>query len=89
MADPIIGSTGARLHLGASSYRVRESMQSVELSLDPSSFVRVHRSRIVNLDRIRAIHPWAYGDSRIVMQDGTIVNFSRHYRARLEELLSG
>ena len=75
------------LHLGAASYRLRESMQSVEQSLDPSSFVRVHRSRIVNLDRIRAIHPWAWGDFRIVMQDGSIVNFSRRYRARLEDLL--
>jgi hypothetical protein len=75
------------LHLGAESFRLRESMQSVEQSLDPSSFVRVHRSRIVNLDRIREIYPWAYGDFRIVMRDGAIVNFSRHYRSRLEELM--
>ena len=75
------------LHLGAASYRLRESMQAVEHSLDPGSFVRVHRSRIVNLDRIRGIYPWAYGDFRILMQDGTIVNFSRRYRGRLEELL--
>jgi hypothetical protein len=76
------------LHLGGASYRLRESMQSVEQSLDPSSFVRVHRSRIVNLDRVRDIRPWAWGDFRIVMQDGSVVNFSRRYRDRLEELLS-
>ena len=76
------------LHLGERSYRLRESMQSVEQSLDPRAFVRVHRSRIVNLDRIREIYPWAYGDFRIVMRDGTIVNFSRRYRSRLEELMS-
>ena len=75
------------LHLGPESYRVHESMQSVEQSLDPRSFVRVHRSRIVNLDRIRAIYPWAYGDFRILMQDGSVVNFSRRYRSRLEELI--
>ena len=75
------------LHLGRDSYRLRESMQTVEQSLDPHSFVRVHRSRIVNLDRIRAIYPWAYGDFRILMQDGSIVNFSRLYRSRLEELI--
>jgi hypothetical protein len=75
------------LHLGPESYRVRESMQDVEHSLDPRSFVRVHRSRIVNLDRIRAIYPWAYGDFRILMQDGSVVNFSRRYRSRLEELI--
>jgi hypothetical protein len=74
------------LHLGRESYRLRESMQAVEQSLDPRSFVRVHRSRIVNLDRIREIYPWAYGDFRIVMQDGTVVNFSRVYRSRLEEM---
>jgi len=34
------------------------------------------------------IYPWAYGDFRIVMRDGTIVNFSRRYRSRLEELMS-
>jgi hypothetical protein len=75
------------LHLGERSYRLRESMQSVEQSLDPRSFVRVHRSRIVNLDRIREIYPWAYGDFRIVMRDGAIVNFSRRYRSRLEGLI--
>jgi LytTr DNA-binding domain len=75
------------LHLGSQSYRLRESMQSVEQSLDPRAFVRVHRSRIVNLDRIREIYPWAYGDFRIVMRDGAVVNFSRHYRSRLEELM--
>jgi len=75
------------LHLGPESYRVHESMQAVEQSLDPRSFVRVHRSRIVNLDRIRAIYPWASGDFRILMQDGSVVNFSRRYRSRLEELI--
>jgi DNA-binding LytR/AlgR family response regulator len=75
------------LHLGPESYRVRESMQAIEQSLDPRSFVRVHRSRIVNLDRIRAIYPWAYGDFRILMQDGSVVNFSRRYRSRLDELV--
>jgi DNA-binding LytR/AlgR family response regulator len=75
------------LHAGGESHRLREPMAAVEQSLDPRTFVRVHRSGIVNLDRIRAIHPSGFGDYRIVMRDGTVVNYSRVYRGRLEALM--
>lgn len=74
------------LHLRNGSYRLDESMHALEQRLDHRFFVRVHRSRMVNLDRIATIRPWLHGDSRIVLQDGTVINFSRRYRSRLEQL---
>ncbi len=49
-------------------------------------FIRIHRSRIVNVDRVREIHPWSHGDQLLVLQDGTELWMSRRYRARWSEL---
>jgi DNA-binding LytR/AlgR family response regulator len=61
-------------------------MATLERKLDPARFARVHRGHIVNLDRIREIQPWDSGDYRIVLADGSFVNFSRRYRSRLSRL---
>lgn len=66
-----------------SSYSLRESMKSLETRLDPHRFTRIHRRHIVNMDHIREIQPWNHGDYRVVLKDGTFVNFSRRYRDRL------
>lgn len=66
-----------------SSYPLRDSLKSLEGKLDSRRFARVHRRHIVNIDRIREIQPWDHGDYRIVLKDGTFVNFSRRYRDRL------
>lgn len=63
-----------------------ESLVALEKRLDKGRFVRVHRARLVNVDRIREIQPWDNGDCRIVLHDGTCVNLSRRCRARLEHL---
>ena len=70
-----------------SAYPRRESLAALEKKLDGRRFVRVHRGHLVNVDRIREIQPWDHGDYRIVLQDGTCVNLSRRYRARLQHLL--
>lgn len=69
------------------AYPRRESLAALEKRLDGRRFVRVHRGHLVNVDRIREIQPWDHGDYRILLQDGTCVNLSRRYRARLRHLL--
>jgi hypothetical protein len=74
------------LFVKGDSYPLRESMVTLEKKLDQKRFARVHRGHIVNIDRIREIQPWDHGDYRIVLKDGSFVNFSRRYRSRLNHL---
>jgi two-component system, LytTR family, response regulator len=74
----------ACLHMGAKSHLLRESLASLEQRLDPGRFARVHRSAIVQIDRIRALH----GDE-VVLRDGVRVAVSRRRRGAIEELLRG
>ncbi len=74
------------VHAQGSAYPLRESLAALERRLDRKRFARVHRGHIVNIDRIREIQPWDHGDYRIVLKDGSFVNFSRRYRSRLNHL---
>jgi len=74
------------VHSGGESYRVRDSLEALAKRLGEQRFVRVHRAHVVNIDRIREIQPWDHGDYRIVLKDGSFVNFSRRYRSRLQYL---
>lgn len=74
------------IHAQGQTWPLRESLASLERKLDPRHFARVHRAHIVNIDRIREIQPWDSGDYRIVLTDGSCVNFSRRYRGRLPQL---
>ncbi len=76
----------ARLYLGAKTYLLRESLSSLEMRLDPSRFVRVHRAAIVQLDRLRELRSAARGDEAI-LRDGSRIPVSRRRRAVLDELL--
>ena len=64
-----------------------QTLGALEASLDPSLFVRVHRSFLVRLDRIRALEPYGKNDHVAVLLDGTRVPVSREGYARLRELL--
>ena len=75
------------LHAGPRSFPVRRTLGSMEETLDPYRFVRVHRSAIVNVDRISRLVPWSHGDMKITLEDGTELNLSRRYRDRLERLV--
>lgn len=77
-----------KLYVQDTSYRLRESLASLEKKLDGHHFARVHRGQIVNIDRIREIQPWDSGDYRILLKDGSFVNFSRRYRSRLPQLFN-
>lgn len=75
-----------RLHVGQGSHLVRGTLAALEERLDPTRFIRIHRSRIVNAERIREIHPWSHGDQLVVLHDGTELMMSRRYRDRLARL---
>lgn len=77
-----------RVHVQGAAYPLRESLTALERKLDSRCFVRVHRGHIVNIDRISEIQPWDHGDYRILLKDGSFVNFSRRYRGRLGHLFN-
>jgi two-component system, LytTR family, response regulator len=74
----------ARLHAGTNAYLIRESMNDLEARLDPNAFVRIHRSAIVNLDRVREMRPLFRGELVVVLHDGTQLRMSRGRREDLE-----
>ncbi len=69
-----------RFHAGGKSYPYRVPLSRLEAQLDPARFVRIHRSAIVNVDRIREMTRHAPGDGTLVLQDGTKLRLSRTYR---------
>jgi two-component system LytT family response regulator len=76
-----------RLHAGKESYLLRDTISALESQLDPKRFVRVHRSAIVNVDRIQELQPWFHGEYRIILREGVQLTLSRSYREKLHELL--
>lgn len=77
----------AKLHVGRKSHLLREKMHDLEGQLDPAKFVRIHRSIIVNLDRIKELHPHFNGDYIVVLEDGRQLRMSRTRRENLEARL--
>lgn len=74
---------GVRLHAGAATHVLHESMSEVERRLNPAVFMRIHRSTIVNLERVRHVEPYGGSDYQVVLHDGTTLRVSRSCRARL------
>ena len=79
-----IGAAGnyVELHVGRDVHLVRGTLQELE-DLLPERFVRIHRSAIVNLDRVSRLLPWSHGDWMVELCDGTELRLSRRYRGRL------
>jgi two-component system, LytTR family, response regulator len=77
-----------RLHLGEEAHLFRETMTHMESRLDGRRFVRIHRSRIVNVERIRELQPWFNGEYVVILRNGTRLTLSRNYRERLQEQLA-
>lgn len=76
-----------RLHVGGRSYLLRESLSHIEAALDPAKFCRIHRSTIVNIDRIQAVESLFQGEYLVVLHDGTKLTSGRSYRRSLHTLL--
>lgn len=76
-----------RLHVGAEIHLLRETMNALEARIDPEKFPRIHRSTIVNIERIREIQPLFHGDYVVILRDATQLTLSRTYRQRLQDVL--
>ena len=76
-----------RLHVGSRSYLLRDTLRNLESSLDADRFLRIHRSTMVNLRRVRELRRRSHGESSVLLHDGTELKLSRTYRDRLDRLL--
>jgi two-component system LytT family response regulator len=76
-----------RLHAGSAVHVLREPLAALEGRLDPRHFVRIHRSTLVNLERVMEILPWFSGDGMVVLRDGTRLRVSRSFREEFEARL--
>jgi two-component system LytT family response regulator len=70
-----------QLHAGSETYSIRATLESLAGQLDPEQFVRINRSELVNLDRVKEMQPWFHGERRIVLKDGRELTWTRRFRA--------
>ena len=75
-----------RLHVGPREYLHRETLAALERQLDPERFARIHRSIIVQTDRIVELYPASHGDMDVVLRNGKTLTLSRTFRERFESL---
>ncbi len=75
-----------KIHKGKETHLLRETMNSFEAKLDPKKFVRIQRSAIVNVERIKKLHPLFRGEYEVVLSDGTRLTSSRGYRPKLQKV---
>lgn len=78
----------ACLHVGSKTHMLRRSMADLENELDPKSFCRIHRSSIVNLDRVQRIELGVDGEPDLLLSTGGRLRMSRRYRKELESRLA-
>jgi two-component system LytT family response regulator len=71
------------LHIGNETHLIREKLSELEARLDPRVFMRIHRSTIVNLDRIKSLHPLFNGDQLVILKNGRELHLSRTYHNKL------
>jgi len=74
-----------KLHVGADAHLFRETMNALEARLDADTFYRVHRSHIVNIERVRELQPWFNGEYVVFLRSGTRLTLSRGYREKLQD----
>lgn len=72
---------------GKEAHLIRSAMHQFENRLDPEKFARIHRSTIINIDRVKEMHPLFNGDQSVIMKNGKELVLSRNYRDRLKDLL--
>jgi two-component system LytT family response regulator len=75
------------IHAGHTTHLLRETMKGMEARLDPRVFRRIHRHIIVNLSRVRELHPWSGDEHVLVLHNGTKLEVSRRYRGNLNDSL--
>ncbi len=76
-----------QVHASGQTHLVRQSLRELETQLDPRRFVRIHRSTIVNVQRVKELRPLSHGEYQVILRGGTTLKLSRGYRERLDALL--
>ena len=76
-----------RLHVNGKAHLLRQTMNDLAAGLNPDQFARIHRSTIVNLDRVKELHPQFNGEHLVILQDGTELKLSRSRKDWLEKWL--
>jgi two-component system LytT family response regulator len=74
------------LHVGAKTYLLRDSIGALAERLASAGFVRIHRSTLLNIERVRELHPLSKGEYTVVLNDGSQHKLSRNYREAIEKL---
>lgn len=75
------------IHVGGASYLHRETLRHLLDVLDPARFLRIHRATLVNVERIREIHPLFQGNAEVVLHNGTRLSLSRRFRTHARRVL--
>ena len=75
------------LHVGKTKHLIRETMNQVEIRLDSQNFIRIHRSTIVNLERVKELQTHFNDEHLVILKDGTELALSRRYRDKLSQRL--
>jgi two-component system, LytTR family, response regulator len=78
-----------QVHAEGRSHLLRQTLREVEAQLDPRRFLRIHRSTLVNVERVKELQPLFHGEYWVVLHDGSRLKLSRSYRDRLDALLAG
>jgi two-component system LytT family response regulator len=74
-----------KLHVGTETHLFRETMTALEGQLDPDIFFRIHRSHIVNIERVKELQPWFNGEYVVFLRSGARLTLSRGYREKLQD----
>lgn len=77
-----------QVHAGSATHLLLATMTSLENRLNPQQFLRIHRSVIVNLKRIKELHPMFHGEYRVILQDSTQLTSGRSYSKNLQKFLN-
>ena len=75
------------LHIGSKKHQIADRMKTIENKLNPKQFVRIHRSAIVNIERIKEVQPYFHGDYIVILKDSTELRLSRRRRRSFESAL--
>jgi two-component system LytT family response regulator len=78
-----------QIHAGRERFLMRDTMRALGERLDPAKFVRLHRSAVVNIERLRELLPWSRGEQVAVLRDGTQLTIGRAFRERLLAVMNG
>ena len=77
------------LHVGAMSHLYHDTTSGIESKVDPTRFLRIHRSTIVNIERIKELHPWFNGDYAVTLKNGAKLTMSSSYKQKLKAFRKG